>query len=164
MLFYSLWTLRFLATTKTPNPIQNHRPDSPTPMLPSLVSRIVDRTPLITTFIPVVIQILLQKWTWKTENCSCNHLIRNPGQGIQDYEYRFTLSFYGRISLGYFHWKSWWTNLNSKVNWDGKWSIIRISMENIDWPGLQHIKDSLGFNCKFREIWNVFECVSFRQN
>lgn len=156
MLFYSLWTLSFLATMKTPNPIQNHRPDSPTPLLPSLVSHIVDRTPLVTTFIPVVIQILLQKRTWKTENCSCNHLIRNPGQGIQDHEYRFTLSFYGCISLSYFHWKSWWTNLNSKVNWDGKWPIIRISMENIDWPGLLHLKDSLGFNYKFGEIWNVF--------
>lgn len=148
MLSYSLWTSSFLATTKIPNPIQNHRPDSPAPLLPSLVSHIVDRATPVTTLIPVVIQILLQKWTWKTENCSCNQQTRNPGQGIQNYEYGFTLSFRGHIFLHYFHWKLWWTHLNSKVNWDGKLPIIRILMKT-DWPDFKHIKDT-GFKLQIR--------------
>lgn len=161
MLFYCLWTLSFLATTKIPNLIQNHRPDSPTSTFPSLVSHIVDRTTLVTTFIPVVIQILLQKWTWKTENCSCNHLISNPGHGIQSYEYGYTLSFYGCIFLSYFHWKSWRTNLNSKVNWDGKLPIITILMK-IYTSLVLGTSQTLCLNCKFAYIWNVFvKCVSF---
>lgn len=155
MFFYSLWTYSFLATTKIPNLIQNHHPDSPVSTLSFLVSHIVDKTTLVTTFIPVVIQILLQKWTWKTENCSCNHLIRNPGHGIQHYEYGFSLSFYGCIFLSYFHWKSWWTNLNSKVNWDGKLPIIRILMKI--WTRLVlSTSSTLYLNCKFTYIWNVF--------
>lgn len=159
MLFYCLWTLIFLATTKIPNLIQNHRPDSPTSTLPSLVSHIVDRTTLVTTFIPVVIQILLQKWTWKTENCSCNHLISNPGHGIQSYEYGFTLSFYRCIFLSYFHWKSWWTNLNSTVNWDGKVPIITILMK-IYTSLVLGTSQTLCLNCKFAYIWMCLLNVS----
>ena len=84
----------------------------------------------------------LQKWTWKTENCSCNQQIRNLGQGIQSHEYGFTPSLSQTYFSPLFSFKITMNLFKSQGKLRRKITHNKNFDENIDWPGFKHIKDT----------------------